>query len=503
MIKDICKKVILREKDKYDILLEQFRRLTTRVDYLEDRNKYLKNEYAGLKGDYIQLKDDYTQLRMDYVQLQKDNTKLREELENYKTNKNSNNSSIPPSKDENRPLRNKSLRKKTERKPGGQPGHEGNTLRMTDRPDDIENHQPPVCCEHCGADISDIKSEFAGRRQVIDLPPIKPVVTEHHTYKRVCSCGHENHANYPEGIDSPVSYGPRIESLIGYFHARQYIPFKRMQEVFHDIFSLSISEGGLHHLLKRLHNKCLPVYQMICDKVFNSNVIGSDETGAKVNGKKYWFWTWQSLRATFIKASDNRGTATIEDNQNPGMDAVLVHDCWRAQFNTDVTGHQLCTAHLLRELNYLDERYKGKSDWPGKFRKLLKKALILKDQLTPLDYDIPNKARDRLSKKLQKLLIHEVNPSHKEVVSFRKRMVKYQNYIFTFLYHPEVPPDNNGSERAIRNVKVKQKVSGQFKSVGGADIFAVLRSVIDTALKNDQNVLHALQTIAVSTQRTY
>ena len=419
---------------------------------------------------------------------------LVRELERYTTKKDSNNSSLPPSKDENRPPRTSSLREKGSRKAGGQPGHEGKTLKMTDNPDEIVEHRSCFCPE-CGKDVSSLPFEFFGKRQVIDIPVIKPIVTEHRVYKCTCTCGRVVESDFPVDVDSPVKYGKGIESFIGYFSVRQYLPFKRLQEMLNDIFAVQISEGGLHCLLKRLASKGVDAYEMIRQNVLSSGVIDTDETGVKINGKKHWFWTWQNKRATFIIASDNRGTTTINENMGGiSKEAVLVHDCWKAHFQTPVGNHQLCTAHLERETKYLEERYKV--DWPVRFRSMLKKALKLKKQLAPPHYYYPNQLRTDLENELECLLKEPLDPKHKEMVSFQKRLVKYRDHVFTFLYHPDVPPDNNGSERAIRNVKVKQKISGQFKILNAAENFAILRSIIDTAIKNNQNVVEALSVIA-------
>jgi transposase len=426
--------------------------------------------------------------------LEKENLMLREKLARYENPKNSNNSSIPPSKDENRLFKSKSLRKKTGRKPGGQVGHEGTTLEMVSYPDEIIDHVPEYC-ECCGKDIGTIPGEFVEKKQVIDLPPIKPVVTEHRVYKKTCACGHITMSSFPGGIQAPVSYGPMIESLTGYFHSRQYIPFLRMQELFRDIFSVPISEGGIHRLLDRLSGKALPFYHKIRDKVINSPVVGTDETGGRLNGKKIWIWAWQNARFTWLRGTNNRGYQTIEENFPGGFEnAVLVHDCWKSHFQTDVQTHQLCTAHLLRELNYLEERYSHR--WPARFRKLILDGIELKKKFAPGDYYRPVSERTELENRLKKLLTCRLDKTHKELVSFQKRMLKYEDYILTFLYHPKVPPDNNGSERAIRNVKVKLKVSGQFKSWKGLENFLILRSITDTALKNKQYVLNALNIIA-------
>ena len=421
-------------------------------------------------------------------------TDLEQKLERYINRKDSNNSSLPPSKDENRPQRTNSLREKSERKVGGQPGHEGKTLEMTQYPDEVIEHRACFCPE-CGKDLSNRPFELSAKRQVIDIPMIKQIVTEHRVYRCICACGKMVESEFPDGVDCPVRYGKNIETLIGYLNVRQYLPFKRLQEMLHDLFAIPISEGGLHCLLNRLASKGADAYELIRQRVLNSRVIGTDETGMKVNGKKHWFWTWQNKHATFITASTNRGTSTIDEHMNGiDQDAVLVHDCWKAHFQTPVNKHQLCTAHLERETKYLEERYKVA--WPVRFRVMLIEAERLKKQFSLVDYYYPNHARSHLERELDNLLSEPLDPKHKEMITFQKRIIKYRNHIFTFLYHPDVPPDNNGSERAIRNVKVKQKISGQFKIFTAAENFAILRSIIDTAIKNGQNVLQALNVIA-------
>ena len=175
-------------------------------------------------------------------------------------------------------------------------------------------------------------------------------------------------------------------------------------------------------------------------------------------------------------------------------EAVLVHDCWKAHFQTMVKEHQLCTAHLERETKYMEERYKV--TWPVRFRAMLRRAHKLKKQFTSTDYFYPNHPRDLFERELDNLLSEPLEPKHKEMIAFQKRITRYRDHVFTFLYHPDVPPDDIGSERAIRNVKVKQKISGQFKILSAAENFVILRSIIDTAIKNNQNVLQALNVIA-------
>ena len=427
--------------------------------------------------------------------LEKENAFLKEQLMKYKNPKNSRNSSVPPSKDENRPLRTNSLRVKSNKKVGGQPDHDGNTLLMTKIPDEIITLIPDYCNE-CGASLTTQDSQGKEVRQVVDIPPIKAIYTEYQSFSKQCTCGCVTRSPFPIGVNSPVSYGSNIESLIGYYHARQYLPFARMKEMFNDIFGLTISEGGIHYLLNRFANKTKPVYEKIRQVVSNSISIGTDETGAKINGIKAWFWTWQTPKATFIIASNNRGFETIETNFKNGFpNSSLTHDCWKPHFKTKVKIHQICVAHLLRELVHLNELYEN--IWSENFKKLLLDAIDLKKTMTNNDYFPNNKNVQQLMLRFEKLLDqNQWDKGHKKLISFHARMIRLKDFIFPFLFFLEISPDNNASERAIRNIKVKQKISGQFKIINAAQNFAMIRSVIDTIIKNDQNILGGLNLIA-------
>lgn len=443
----------------------------------------------------VQLFAEIKALKERMLVLEKENAILREKLSKYENPKNSRNSSIPPSKDENRPFKTKSLRQPSDKKVGGQKGHQGNTLKMTDTPDKVIEHLPNFCYA-CGSDLQDAPVEFVSKRQVIDIPVIKPQYIEHQVFKKQCRCGHSNSACFPDNVKASISYGANTEGLVGYLYSRQYMPFERMREFFNNAFHLPISEGGLHELLNRLVAKSTPAYQLIKDKIITSKVIGTDETGAKINGKKNWIWTWQNDTATFIVPSENRGFATIQANFENGLNnAVLIHDCWKSHFQTPALNHQICTAHLLRELNYFIETYNN--TWAIKCRKLIRDALGVKQNMKRQDYYNNHQPRVEIINRHNKLLEEKVDEKIKDLVAFKKRLVKYKDYLFNFLFYADVPPDNNGSERAIRNIKVKQKISGQFKSMTGAMNFAILRSITDTAIKNGQNVLKALSIIAI------
>ncbi|HBX84291.1 MAG TPA: hypothetical protein DEH40_06250 [Marinilabiliales bacterium] len=237
----------------------------------------------------LELESENRQLKADLAALASLVQQLLQELERLKHPKNSRNSSVPPSKNENRPLKTKSLRGSDGKLPRGQTGHEGNTLKMIDAPDFIVEHRPTYC-KHCGKDASNLPSELVMRRQVLDIPPIVPKYTDHRGFETVCSCGRRTETEFPEGVNAPISYGCGVEATIA-MHTRQYVPFERMSECFMDICNLPISQGAICDILDRFAGKAFPTSQLIAKQVENSKVVGSDETGAKVNGKTGRFWT--------------------------------------------------------------------------------------------------------------------------------------------------------------------------------------------------------------------
>jgi hypothetical protein len=303
-------------------------------------------------------------------------------------------------------------------------------------------------------------------------------------------------SDFPSHLTAKVQYGAGVEALVGYLHARQYLPYQRMKEFFTDVMDLPVSVGGINNILKRLTQKALPHYEQIKERLYQSVFIGTDETGVKVNGQKDWMWTWQNDALTFIVHSDNRGFKTIEDTFIHGLpNATLQHDRFACHFKCNALHHQICMSHLLRDLQYIIELYPA-CKWAIEMKVLIGQALQLKKELTICQYYSPCEQREKLNNKLDELLRLTLNENHSKARTLQKNLLKYQQYILYFLYHPKVPPDNNGSERAIRNIKVKQKISGQFKSEQGASGFATLRSVIDTTIKSGQNVLKALSLIA-------
>ena len=443
--------------------------ITTIIKRLTEQNAFLLQENANLKA------------RVSY---------LEEKLFRYEHPKDSRNSSLPPSQDPFKPKRTESLREKSGKKPGGQQGHPGSCLAFSENPDEVIEHRSDYCSV-CGADLSSAEPVFAGKRQVIDIPPIVPRIIEHRIYSRQCSCGHCQISDYPGEAHSSICYGNNLLGLTAYLHSRQYIPFDRMREMYQDLFGLFISSGSLVSMVQRFAGKVGGLYEVIRSRIAHSPVVGGDETGVCIGGKNHWGWTFQTPRATFITIDASRGKKVIDRHFNHGFPlSTLVHDCWKSYFNVTAQSHQICTAHLLRELKYLGQLYQD--EWPKKFTRLLHDALQLKKELAPSDYLQPIEQRKQLEQRLDELISLSVNSKYEKLITFKNRITQYRQYLFRFLYQYEVPPDNNASERAIRTFKVKQKVSGLFRSFDGAQAFAVIRSVIDTTVKNGQNVWLAL-----------
>jgi transposase len=452
----------------------------------------------ALQAEIRELKARVNMLETENKRLKAENQLLVTEIQRLKTRKNSGNSSIPPSTDLEMPKvkPNQSLRPSSQKKSGGQPGHSGETLKMVSNPDKTEALLPTIC-SGCSYDLGQEPSRMVSRRQVVDIPPIKPIYTEYEQFERTCPCCKlRQSAPFPAHVQAPIQYGPNVAAMVAYLHTRQYLPLKRGKELLGSLFGLPISEGSMVNLLDKMVAKALPIYQFIEQKILESGFAGADETGCKVNGEKHWFWTIQNEAYTFIWPSQSRGFDALQEQFGDRLsELILVHDCWAAYFKTGAKAHQLCIAHLQRDLQYLLELY-PQHNWAKKIQELFSQALELKRKMLEDPPEGWKKSRDVLEQELKEYIQMPLQAAGKEILKLQKRLIKHFESLTTFLHHFHVPPDNNGSERAIRNVKVKTKISGQFKTCKGADIFAVIRSVIDTLIKNQKNVFQSLANIA-------
>jgi len=419
---------------------------------------------------------------------------LQTEIQLLKNGRKSNTSSTPSSQDYTR-SNIKNSREKSNRKSGGQKGHKGSSLKMSENPDNIIEHIPNFCRE-CGEKLDISLSQLHKKRQEIVIPPITPKYIEHQSYQCICNkCGSETIGHMPIHLKANIQYGKNVQALVTYLSIYQYLPANRLKKFLKDVVNLPMSEGTIFNILESMSNKAQPIYQKIKEKIQSSKFVGGDETGAHINKIKAWFWVFQNNTLTFILASYSRGYQTIINTFADGFPmSVYVSDSLPAQLKVKSLAKQLCFAHLMRELKNFEETFNSK--WAGELKQLFKNAIGYKKQMSENDYSGSNIKVKEFEQKLSTLLEIDTLNKHKKEKAFVKRLIKNHNAIFTFLYYKDVPPDNNGSERSIRNLKVKMKVSNQFKSFEFAQHYAVIRSVIDTTIKNSMNVFDALVNLA-------
>jgi transposase len=466
----------------------------------EDEYISLLKSHIGAQGSQLamqaeQLKQQANQLKLQadmIISLNKKVKELLSELQRQGIKKDSHNSHLPPSKD----LfvnKNKSLRGPSTRKSGGQLGHKGHTLEMSGNPDVIIDLKSNACSK-CGYELQDATFVLNAKRQVVDIPVIPPpVYTEYDQYSCQCpSCDHKQIADFPVGIKAPIQYGSTIEAQVSYLTAFQHMPYNRIKSYFYQIFDLHFSEGTIQNLLKRAAAKAQYFCKEIKSNIYTaaSLFVGADETSVRVNGQKHYIWVWHNELNTYMIAADNRAFKTIDSVWEDGLpNAILVSDRYAAQLKMSTKGNQVCLAHLLRDAIALDEE--EKHPFAQQFIKFLR--LIFKfNKISKKRNDACNEHEaaffeNRLNKLLAVSISEESCP---KTTIFQNSMLKCRNFILPCIYYLNIPPDNNGSERAIRNIKVKQKVSGQFKS--GQHDFCVLRSVIDTFIKRNLDILNSL-----------
>lgn len=444
---------------------------------------------------FIELHQRIKHLEQRVTELETEKAKLQALLSrNEQPKKDSHNSSIPPSAEDlkSKAIRQtRSLRVLSGRPSGGQRGHHGTTLQMSDKPDHRIEHAAGYCTK-CGLSLSGLEGKISEIRQSIDLPlPVKPIITNHVSIARQCSCGHCNAGTFPGDVKPGVSYGVNVHATVAYLSVSQYIPFKRMTEVLEHFYGLKISQGTVSNILNRMRKQSASAYESIRESIEKSAVVGADETGAQLNGKLNWMWIFQNAALTYVFHHASRGKAAIEEHFPDGFaNSILVTDRHRSYFNVNTSGHQLCLAHLLRNLIYLGE-LDNTQQWSANMLQLLQESIHQVKTLQPAEIDI-GKIKDRFNGLIQQ----DLSSLDSKFEALRKSLEQHAGHLFLFLENAQVPYDNNASERGVRPLKVKQKVSGMFKTENGAKSFCQLHSIIDTARKNKQDPFLALIAVA-------
>jgi transposase len=431
--------------------------------------------------------EELIQIIMDQKQTIAD---LKKEVEALKhpVPKDSRNSSIPSSKD--LIPRTRSQREKSGKKSGGQKGHRGHHRERNPDPDRIVMVQASHCTS-CGASLSGIEGTIGQIAQQVDIPPITPLTTEYQQVIKVCPCGECNCLPLP--IEGYINIGPQMGSLITYLNVEHALPYDRLNQITHDLLGFAISEGTIANKLAHLQRQAKGIIQTIKQKVMEAPWIGSDETGTRVAGKKFWEWVWQSPLASYFVIDHRRGYPVVKEHFTESYQGVLCHDCWSAQNKTPAGAHQLCHAHLLRNLQYAID--KERSVWAYRVQRLLRKSQRAREKIWEAGVSL--KQREAIIQYYKDALdaLNRVPLTQPEERRLQKRLIKHRDWIFTFMAYPDVPPDNNSSERAIKAAKLKDKVSGGFRSLPGASRFAQLLSLTQTLRKQKLPILATLTAI--------
>lgn len=463
------------------------------------------------------------------MDLQRENERLNRELQELREalkaaeekireltallNANSSNSNWPSSRDKSRTKkRTKSLRAKSEKKAGGQEGHQGQTLELSEKPDVIEVHRP-THCHHCQMIFAeDQRAVAVDKRQVHDLPPIELIVHEHQAATLLCEqCGEMSQGDFPPGVTAPVQYGPGVQQLAVYLKVEQFIPYDRSRRFFADLFDLNISPGTLQNIMGRAAKQVAPVVESIKQGLVASAVGHFDESGFYIGGKRHWLHSAGTKSLTFYFPHVRRGRQAIDEmGILPFFQGTAVHDGWPAYKQYTQCGHGLCNAHHLRELNAVLEQ--DEQRWAAHFSRFLlsAKAVVEQAELAGLSA-LPQAKIDQVERIHSQLIEAGLRANQPPVGGWPRgkrgrvkktkarnlieRLDNHRHEVLAFVYDFKVPFDNNLAERDIRMLKVQQKVSGCFRSTTGAEDFCTIRSYISTMRKQDVSIWSALDSL--------
>jgi transposase len=414
------------------------------------------------------------------------------------------NSSLPPSAavPANRPAT------ATGKKRGARKGHRG-ISRCRATPDLVVECRPEQC-RGCGEDLTGLPGWVRGRSQQTELPPVRPVVIEVVRYACTCpTCGRRNVAAYPEGWNPRQRFGPRLQTVLAYLHHHQHVSYERLAQLLGHLFGVFLSEGAIAASLARTAGLLQPTYQAIRDQVRQSPVVGSDETRQRLDGKSCWSWVVQSATAAYHWVGERRAAqelVTFFGEENPIVPEVQVSDCYSAQLASPAAVKQVCMAHQLRDLRYAEER--GDAVYAPKMARLVRIAIRLAERRSRLPAHRYEHQAARL-RRLGQMLGWKIAAPNPFGVALQARYQRLEPHWWVFLERPDVPPTNNASERALRPVVVHRKVSGGFRSGGGAKAYVTFVSIAQTAQKQGGDLWKTLlerlmphDLLAMATSRT-
>jgi len=443
-------------------------------------------------------------LRAENALLRAENATLIERLAELerRLGLNSSNSGKPPSSDGlKKPARVSSLRERSGKKTGGQKGHPGETLSRVEKPDATIDHYPEVCTA-CGEPLNAAMATGHVARQVFDLPEPQPlIVTEHRAHGCCCAaCGAQTRGAFPDGVTAPVQYGKRIGALVLYLLHYQLLPEQRLATLMADLFGAKLVTATIARISQDCAGRFQGFADAVRDRVAAAPVKHMDETGFRIGVKTQWLHIASTVWLTFYRTSPKRGSLLAR------VTGIVVHDHWKPYYTMTGVLHALCNAHHLRELKALVEI--EKEDWAGKMQRLLRRAChatnISREQgvaLKPGLIALFDRCYDGIL--ANGLAFHQCQPALAKTRqrgcpprrvghNMLLRLSTRRQDVLRFLTDPSVPFTNNLAERDARMMKLRQKISGGFRSENGAKDFAVIRSVLSTARKQRWNMLQTL-----------
>jgi len=399
----------------------------------------------------------------------------------------SSNSSQPPSRDQkaNQP-------KKKKRKKHGPPmGHPKYSRPLVDNPDQVVV-APVEECEHCHANLKGIEPDEVVKRQITEIPPVKPVVIETRQHKTTCPrCQQINYGALPKGLEEERSFGPNLEATVIYYKQPQHLSYERIVETMRDLQGVTVSEGAVAAILKRGGQNAQPVAEQIKQEVIRSQVVKSDETSARVSGRNWWQWVFLSDAGVYHVIVPTRGAAEINAVMGSLGVEVWVCDCFGSQLKAPAKVFQLCLAHQLRDLQRVIDA-SPQSRWARQLRELFRDAIHLRHRFLDGEMTLDGFFRrlTGIESHLDRLL--ESTIRNEAACKLQARYLTHRDKLLTFLHYPEVPPTNNESERALRSSVVHRKVTNGFRSEWGAKAYAAIQTVIATAKLKGEEVFQAL-----------
>jgi len=395
------------------------------------------------------------------------------------------NSSLPPSQSK-KPSRAAKVARRGPRL--GSLGRLGGGRALAENPDEVVVARP-VRCAHCQAALAEADHILHGRYDKIDLPAVKPVVTRVERYAGHCRCcGGTTLAPVPERLEPGTPFSVGIVALAMYLRFVHAISYQRLSRLLGELFGLAISEGALDAAFRRGKVHFDADVAAILARLRRARVVCSDETSVRIDGRTCWNWVFQNSEVVIHVIRRSRGAGVVAEVLDGHRPALWVSDLYGAQ-----QGHaeewQICLAHQLRDCTYAIEA--GDAVFAPRMKALLLRAVVLARRHRNLAPSTRREYRRRLECALDAVMA--LAPAHRDGQRIRRRYAKLRSHLFTFLDHPELPADNNSSERELRPTATYRKVTGGFRSDWGADLFAGVRSVIGTAARRGVSAYQAIQ----------